>query len=332
MTLASSGIASLRQFRRWLARRVVRPSGIQDMFGSSDSQESLLVDKKRCEAYREAIQRTVKPGDVVVDLGAGTGLLSFFAVQAGAHHVYAIEMSEIADVAAELIATNGLRDRITLIRKESKKARLPERCDVIVTETLSSFCFDGENIIESVADARDRFLKPGGRVIPRSADTFLLPISSDDFGVGRMVSMGLCGESKFYGLDYRPFCKNLLTQCRVLPASGKSFLALGEPAHCYHVDFQKDAQNPGKTFVPFRVTAEGRLDGLLGWFEAHLSENVTISNSPFLPLTPWWQLYLPLAEQPSYQVGQKLLLCLDPHMVDGEAHWSYVVQRATSEG
>jgi len=122
MTLASSGIASLRQFRRWFRRRVLRRPWMKDSFGSPYLHERMLLDKIRCDAYREAIQGTVKPGDVVVDLGAGTGLLSFFAAQAGARHVYAIEMSGIAEVAAELIEANGFRDRITLIRKPQKKS------------------------------------------------------------------------------------------------------------------------------------------------------------------------------------------------------------------
>ncbi len=105
----------------------------------------------------------------------------------------------------------------------------------------------------------------------------------------------------------------------------------GEPALCYHVDFRKDTQNPGKTFAPFRVIAEGRLDGFLGWFEARLCEGVTLSNSPYLPLTSWWQLYLPVAEQPHYRAGQTMLLYLDPKITDGEAEWSYSVQPATPE-
>ena len=120
MTLAPNGLSSLRQFRRWFSQRVLHKSWMLEYFGSPEEQEKLLLDKIRCDAFREAIQRSVKVGDVVVDLGAGTGLLSFFAAQAGARHVYAIEMSPIAKVAAELIEANGFRDRITLIRKNSK--------------------------------------------------------------------------------------------------------------------------------------------------------------------------------------------------------------------
>jgi protein arginine N-methyltransferase 1 len=327
MTLGPRGIATvkkLRRLRRWFKRNVLKQPWMLEGFGSPFVQESMLLDKVRCDAYREAIRRTVKPGDVVVDLGAGTGLLSFFALQAGARHVYAIEMTGIADVAAELIEANGFRDRITLLRQTSNRVRLPELCDVLVTETLSSFCFDTENTIEFVADARARFLKPGGRIVPECADTFLLPISSESFGLGRL-------PPRFYDLDYRPFIKKLSAEYRLVRASGKPFLALSEPVLCYQVDFRKDTRNPGKTFAPFRIRADGRLDGFLGWFEARLCEGVVLSNSPYLPLTSWWQLYLPVTEQPHYQAGQTMLLCMDPNIIDGEAEWKYSVQLAAPE-
>jgi len=314
----------LRNLRRWFKRRVLRRPWMLEAFGNPLIQASMLQDKIRCHAYREAILRTVKPGDVVVDLGAGTGLLSFFALQAGARHVYAIEMSPIAGAAAELIDANGFRNRITLIRKKSKRVSLPERCDVLITETLSSFCFDSENTIEYVADARDRFLKPGARIIPESAGTFLMPFSSEAFGPGSFAQ-------PFYDLDYRPFAKKLLTEHRLVRASDKPLLALSSAALCYTIDFRKDTRNPEKTFLPFRITADGRLDGFLGWFEARLCEGVTVSNSPYLPLTTWWQLYLPVLEQPHYRAGQTILLCLDPNIVAGEAQWKYSVQPAEPE-
>jgi protein arginine N-methyltransferase 1 len=295
------------------------------MDASPYAHEKMLMDKIRCDAYQDAIQRTVKPGDVVVDLGAGTGLLSFFALQAGARHVYAIEASGIADIAAELIEANGFRDRITLIRENSKKVGLPELCDVLVTETLSCFCFDDENIIESIADARERFLKPGGRIIPYSAETFLVPFSSDSFGVGRLVGINPANGSSFYDLDYRPLAEKFFNEGRFVRASGQPRMVLSQPALCYHVDFQKDTQNPGKILVPFLIGDDGRLDGFLGWFEALLCEGVTLSNSPNLPITHWRQLYLPTTEQPQFHNGQTMLLYLDPNIVAGKADWRYTV-------
>jgi protein arginine N-methyltransferase 1 len=320
----AANVEPLKKLRRWFRRSFLKQPWMMEEFASPLLQESLLLDKVRCDAYREAIHRTVKQGDVVVDLGAGTGLLSFFALQAGARHVYAIEMSDIADAAAELIAANRFEDRITLIRKNSKKVRLPEPCDVLVTETLSAFCFDTENIIEFVADARERFLKPGARIIPESADTFLMPFSSDAFGAGRL-------PPRYYDLDFKPFSKRLFKSYGIVRASGQPFVALSQPTQCYHIDFRKDSRNPGKTFAPFRIAADGRLDGFLGWFEARLCEGVTLSNSPYLPLSHWWQLYLPILDQPHYRAGQTILLYLDPNIVAGEAQWKYAVQPAAPE-
>src|SRR5260370_41482417 len=113
---------------------------------------------------------------------------------------------------AELIEANGFRDRITLIRKNAKRVRLPAGCDVLITETLSSFCFDTENAIEFVADARDRFLKPGGRIIPESAVTFFLPVSSEAFGVGHLAPAAAGTLPRLYDLDYRPFNTSIIGQ------------------------------------------------------------------------------------------------------------------------
>ncbi len=294
-----------------------------DSFSDPGVQERMLLDRARCDAFREAILRTVNPGDVVVDLGAGTGLLSFFAVQAGARRVYAIEMSGIADVAAQLIEANGLQDRITLIRENSTKTRLPERCDLLVTETLSTFCFDTENTIAYAADARRRFLKPGARIIPETCDTFLMPFSSDEFGLGRL-------PARFYDLDFQAFRRRRFEKPFLIRASGKHVTALAPPSPCYHVDFQQDTRTPGPALVGFRVCAEGRLDGFLGWFECRLCPGVTISNSPHLPLTAWWQIYFPVLEQPQVRAGETILLHLDPDMIAGEAQWNYRVNVASA--
>src|SRR2546425_4280598 len=125
MTIGRRGIANvkkLRRLRRWLKRNIVREPGMLEGFASPFAHEPMLLDKIRCDAYREAIQRTVKPGDVVVDLGTGTGLLSFFALQAGARHVYAIEMTGIADAAAELIEANGFEKTSSSPRRSALSA------------------------------------------------------------------------------------------------------------------------------------------------------------------------------------------------------------------
>jgi len=322
MTLGRRGIDTmlrLRRVGRWFKRRVLRRAWMADSFAHPAEQARLLLDRTRCDSFREAIQRTVKPGDIVVDLGAGTGLLSFFALEAGARHIYAIEVSRISETARELIEANGFQKRITLIPEISTKVRLPELCDILISETLSAFCFDCENNVEYIADARKRFLKPDARIIPESDETFLTPFSSEAFGVGSF-------PEPFYGMNYEAFRKRLFAEPFLLRASGETFTQLSAPVSCYKIDFCRESQSPGKTFVPFRIDTDGRLDGFLGWFKAKLCPSVTISNSPNLPLTNWWQLYFPTPEQLDVRAGQSVVLCLEPKMVNDEIEWSYSVR------
>jgi len=170
--------------------------------------------------------------------------------------------------------------------------------------------------VNIIADARKRFLKPAGKVIPQSAKTFLLPVSSEVFGVGKF-------PANFFGLDYTPFRERLFARPYLVRASGTVFQSLSDPVVSYEIDFGGQDSNPTKTIVPFRARTSGRLDGFLGWFEAKLCDGVGISNSPYLPLSNWWQLYWPVIEQPHIEAEDTFLLELDPNMTNGEAGWIY---------
>ena len=205
-----------------------------------------------------------------------------------------------------------------LIVGNSRRVKLPEQCDVLVSETLSTFGFDTEDIVEAIADARRRFLKPGGRVIPESCKTFLVPFTSDDFGLGSL-------PSRFFGFDYQAFRQARFAHPYLIQASGKNFMALADVAACNELDFHRDIDIPAETIVPFSVDKAGRLDGFLGWFEADLWDRVKISNSPWLPLTSWSQIYFPVMEQPAVQTTDKIFLRLNPNMVEAQANWLYTV-------
>lgn len=98
-----------------------------------------LYDAKRTLAFKRAIKNTVRKGDVVVELGAGSGVLSMFAADAGAAHVYAVELDK-ANLAAlrSTIDSNGYGERINVIEGDATSVQLPEKVDVIICELIAT--------------------------------------------------------------------------------------------------------------------------------------------------------------------------------------------------
>ena len=135
----------------------------------------LIADDRRNEAFRAAIAATVRPGDVVVDVGTGTGLLALYAVQAGAGRVYAVERGEVADLAERVIAANGAADRVVLVRGDSSEIELPEPADVLISELLWAAGL-GEGQLSIVQDARRRLLRSSARVVPCALRLVVAPV------------------------------------------------------------------------------------------------------------------------------------------------------------
>ena len=139
---------------------------------------SMLFDMQRSAPLLRAIEKTVKPGDVVVDIGCGLGFLSFAAVHAGAKRVYAIDVdSDSLDFAQAEAKTLGMEKKICFLNDHSRNVDLTEKADLLIQETIGRLAFD-ENFLPTLIDAKKRFLKPSGKIIPAQVALVGAPVSS----------------------------------------------------------------------------------------------------------------------------------------------------------
>jgi 2-polyprenyl-3-methyl-5-hydroxy-6-metoxy-1,4-benzoquinol methylase len=139
----------------------------QKVFTSYDIQ-ACLYDEERVEYFREAIFRTVQPGDVVVDAGSGTGLLGMFAARAGASKVYCVEINaDYIQVIQENAKRNKMQDVIVAIHDDATTCDLPPavtNVDVITSEVISAGFFYEPQL--QILNNLNRFLRPGGSTVP----------------------------------------------------------------------------------------------------------------------------------------------------------------------
>eukprot|EP00933_Yihiella_yeosuensis_P031377 TRINITY_DN24939_c0_g1_i1.p1 TRINITY_DN24939_c0_g1~~TRINITY_DN24939_c0_g1_i1.p1 ORF type:complete len:398 (-),score=81.56 TRINITY_DN24939_c0_g1_i1:44-1186(-) len=140
-------------------------------------QMDMLEDAHRTGSYFNAMTWNPKcfEGKTVLDVGAGSGILSIFAAKAGAKHVYAVEATDMAVRAKKIVNAQGLGSVITVLQGTVETATLPCQVDVIVSEWMGYFLLR-ESMLDSVLVARDRFLKPGGAMYPSHATLYLAPL------------------------------------------------------------------------------------------------------------------------------------------------------------
>jgi protein arginine N-methyltransferase 1 len=143
----------------------------------------MLKDTVRTLAYQRAIENNKEDfkDKIVLDIGAGTGILSIFAARAGAKHVYAIENADIAHFAREIIKQNGLSDKITVIKGKMEEIELPvKEVDIIISEWMGYFLLY-ESMLDSVLWARDKYLVKGGKMLPDRAQIFVAAIEDEQY-------------------------------------------------------------------------------------------------------------------------------------------------------
>ncbi|MDD5559562.1 class I SAM-dependent methyltransferase [Candidatus Methylomirabilis sp.] len=237
-----------------------------------DEHRAYLADQARMSAFCKAIGETVKPGDVVLDLGSGTGILGLFACRAGATRVYSIEEGGMVELARAICRANGFHDRVTFIKGLSTRVELPERVDVVVADQIGRFGFEA-GLPEYFDDARRRFLKPDGRLLPSCVEMWVAPVECPEM----FAQVEFWNDSPA-GFDFRP--ARSWAANTGYPVKLRADHLLSDPVSAALLDLSITIPTPLTLEASVLATRAGNLHGIGGWFSARLSNSVTMSNSP----------------------------------------------------
>jgi histone-arginine methyltransferase CARM1 len=299
----------------------------------------MLADYVRTGTYQRAIVNNSADfaGKVVLDVGTGTGILAFFAAQAGAKKVYAVDASDAALVAQTLAQSNGYGSVIQVIKGKLEEIELPEKVDIIISEPIG-FLLVHERMLETYLVARDKFLKPNGLMMPTTGTIFLTPFTDDALYRDHCARASFFENSSFYGIDFSAITaqayREYFAQAIVGYVDTNSLLSPDRASH--KVDFSTVTQAEMNDFTKelrFKIQKTANKPGVAGWFVIDLlgsQEPVVLTTAPEAPGTHWYQCRLLLLEPIAVNKGQIVTGKL--HFIANQAFSYYVDMFVEIEG
>jgi type I protein arginine methyltransferase len=269
------------------------------------SYGSHIRDKVRVDAYVEAMRRVITPESVVLDLGAGTGFFSLMACHLGAKHVYAIEVHPAVKLLDKQAKANGWEDRITVFQEKSTDVELPEKVDVIVSDLRGGMSPLLRTHIQTLYDAKQRFLKDNGVLIPQN-DTLYITVVDDDRRFTKYV------RNPWMNPDF-PFDMTAVyeqhtnTPFRKLPDVEN--IVLPEQVWA-SIDYGQQSSPQVRNTVQWQVEAPTMVHFISLWFESRLIDGVSYSTSPRVEEDTRPQcysgMYFPFKAPVNLQAGETL--------------------------
>jgi protein arginine N-methyltransferase 1 len=271
--------------------------------------------------YERAIAACVREGDVVLDLGTGSGLLALLACRAGCRRVYAVDSSAAVKLGGLIASSTEFADRIEFIQSESSQLTLLERVDVIIADIHDTFGLQPGGVA-SLVDARDRLLRPGGIVIPHAIQLLVAPVEAASFYT-REIDIW---SRQVHGIDVsavKPYAVNHVHAGRFDADSLLSGLAsIGT------IDLGQSNHLPIGGTATVTIRRGGVAHGLCGCFVTTLAADVRMGNVPGdSGTTNFAQAFFPFERPVSVAAGDEVSLAIDSH--DGLAvRWRAAISRS----
>lgn len=266
-------------------------------YGYLSQQQNMMQDFVRTSTYQKALHSNLPDfqDKVVLDVGAGSGILSFFAVQAGARLVYAVEASNMAQYAEQMVAANGLSDKIRVIAGKIEEIDLPQRVDVIISEPMGYMLYN-ERMLETYLHAR-KWLQPNGKMYPTRGDLHVAPFTDEALYTEQFNKASFWYQNSFHGVDLSAMRQAAMKEYFQQPIVDTFDIRICTSKSVRHsVDFlTADETDLHQIDIPleFHMLETGTCHGLAFWFDVAFigsKQTVWLSTSPTEPLTHWYQV------------------------------------------
>jgi protein arginine N-methyltransferase 1 len=277
---------------------------------------SMINDRGRMEAYVRALRQAVRPGAVVLDLGAGLGVFALLACRFGARRVYAVEPANALQVARALAAANGCADRVEFFQELSTRVDLPERATVIVSDLRGLLPLFGHHL-PALVDARRRLLAPDGVLIPQRDTLWAAVVQAPDRYQRHLPPAG----DDSYGLDFGavgPLLTSSWSKARLTPEQ-----LLVEPQPWATLDYTT-LEEPGvRGEVTWAVPRSGTGHGLSIWFDTVLAAGVGFSSGPGAPEIIYTGTFFPWSEPVDLDAGDRVSVAFHANLVGQDYQWCW---------
>ena len=275
----------------------------------------MIADGVRTQAYANAMRHKIKQQSVVLDIGTGIGVFAVLACQYGASRVYAIEPDDAIQVAREIAIANGVGDRVEFIQDLSTKTTLPEKVDVIVSDLHGVLPLFG-NHIPSIEDARNRFLAPGGQLIPQSDTLWVALVEAPELYERHVQNPNGVVEVDFTAA--RRIVINTWRKGRIEPNQ-----LLVEPQCWATLDYTtiKDPDVRGQ--ATWTIKHSGTCHGLVLWFDSVLADGIAFSNAPGKPELIYGAGFFPWPDPVTLDVNDTIEVILQADLVGNDYVWRW---------
>jgi type I protein arginine methyltransferase len=260
---------------------------------------SMIQDRIRMDAYAEALRRAVRPGDVVLDIGTGTGIHALMAARLGARHVYAVEPAESVLLAGPIARANDLADRITFMQDLSTRITLPERAAVIVSDLHGALPWYHAHI-PTIVDARRRLLAEGGTLIPQRDVVYLTAVEAEKQHAGYVHPW----TERPFGFDMELAASVVTSHYSRQRIGSEAFLA--EPRRVAELDYLTIEDPNVSVSVELPAMRSGTMHGLLAWFETQVFEEIRLTSAPSEPEIAYGAAFFPFTAPVPVETGDSL--------------------------